>query len=25
MLLMNLFTNAIKYNEAEVPRLEVRF
>jgi two-component system, OmpR family, phosphate regulon sensor histidine kinase PhoR len=25
MLLMNLFTNAIKYNEAEVPRLDVRF
>jgi signal transduction histidine kinase len=25
MLLMNLFTNAIKYNEAEIPRLDVRF
>ena len=25
MLLMNLFTNAIKYNEADVPRLDVRF
>jgi two-component system, OmpR family, phosphate regulon sensor histidine kinase PhoR len=25
MLLMNLFTNAIKYNEAEVPRLDIRF
>ena len=25
MLLMNLFTNAIKYNEADVPRLDIRF
>jgi signal transduction histidine kinase len=25
ILLMNLFTNAIKYNKAEVPRLDVRF
>ncbi len=25
MLLMNLFTNAIKYNKAKVPRLDVRF
>jgi two-component system, OmpR family, phosphate regulon sensor histidine kinase PhoR len=25
MLLMNLFTNAVKYNEAEAPRLDVRF
>jgi two-component system, OmpR family, phosphate regulon sensor histidine kinase PhoR len=25
MLLMNLFTNAIKYNEAEFPRLDIRF
>jgi two-component system phosphate regulon sensor histidine kinase PhoR len=25
MLLMNLFTNATKYNEAEIPRLDVRF
>jgi len=25
ILLMNLFTNAIKYNEADVPRLDIRF
>jgi len=25
MLLMNLFTNAVKYNESEVPRLDVYF
>jgi len=25
MLLMNLFTNAIKYNEADVPRLDIHF
>ncbi len=25
MLLMNLFTNAIKYNEADIPRLDIRF
>jgi two-component system phosphate regulon sensor histidine kinase PhoR len=25
MLLMNLFTNAIKYNESDVPRLDIRF